>query len=156
MLKEGQKAPEFNLKDQSEKSVTLADFKEKIVVLYFYPKDNTPGCTIEALDFTKLKAEFDSQNAVVLGVSKDNCTSHQKFITERNLSIMLLADTETNVQQSYGVWRMKNFMGKESMGTVRSTFLINQDGIITKIWGQVKPEGHAEEVLEEVKKLNKC
>ena len=147
MLKEGNSAPDFKLKDAGEKEVSLKDFKGKWVVLYFYPKDNTPGCTIEALDFTALRKEFEKKNAVVLGVSKDNCKSHQKFISGKKLTIILLSDEDTAVNKKYDVWRLKKFMGREYMGTHRSTFLIDPKGKIEKIWYGVSPDGHAKEVL---------
>ena len=153
MFKEGDKAPEFTLKDANEKEVSLKDFRGKWIVLYFYPKDNTPGCTIEAIDFTALKKEFEKKNAVILGVSKDNCKSHQKFIDGKKLTIMLLSDEDTKVNQKYGVWRLKKFMGREYMGTHRSTFLIDPKGKIAKIWEGVSPDGHAKEVLETLKML---
>ena len=152
--KVGQPAPEFCLPNQSEEQVCLRDFKGKWVVLYFYPKDNTPGCTIEATDFTKLKSKFESMNAVILGVSKDNCKSHQKFITGKKLTIILLSDPATEVQKLYGAWRPKKFMGKEFLGTVRSTFLIDPQGKIARIWDGVSAKGHAQEVWEELRKLN--
>ncbi|MEM3154297.1 MAG: thioredoxin-dependent thiol peroxidase [Candidatus Woesearchaeota archaeon] len=148
MLKEGDKAPDFVLKDADGKEVALSDFKGKWIVLYFYPKDNTPGCTIEALDFTALKKNFEKKNAVILGVSKDACKSHKKFIENKKLTITLLSDEDTKVSQKYGVWRLKKFMGREYMGTHRSTFLINPNGKIKKIWYGVSPEGHAKDVLE--------
>jgi peroxiredoxin Q/BCP len=153
-LKIAQPAPDFCLPDQNEKQVCLKDFRGQSVVLYFYPKDNTPGCTIEALDFTKLKSQFEQNNAVVIGVSKDNCKSHQKFITGKKLTIILLSDSDTKVQKQYGVWRPKKFMGKEFLGTVRSTFLIDPQGKITRIWNKVSSRGHAREVLAELEKLS--
>ncbi len=147
-LKEGNSAPDFVLKDASGKEVSLKDFKGKWIVLYFYPKDNTPGCTIEALDFTALKKNFEKKNAVILGISKDNCKAHQKFIDGKKLTIMLLSDEDTKVNQKYGVWMLKKFMGREYMGTHRSTFLIDPKGKIAKIWYGVSPDGHAKEVLE--------
>ena len=152
-LKVGQSAPNFCLPDQNEKQVCLRDFNGKWVVLYFYPKDNTPGCTVEAMDFSRLKSQFEKNNAVVLGVSKDNCKSHQKFITGKKLTFPLLSDPETKVQKLYGVWRPKKFLGKEFLGTVRSTFLVDLQGNIAKIWDQVKVRGHGKEVLEEIEKL---
>jgi peroxiredoxin Q/BCP len=153
-LKIGQPAPDFTLPDQREEKVSLKDFRGKWVVLYFYPKDNTPGCTIEAKDFTKLKSQFDRLNAVILGVSRDSCQSHQKFVAGKKLAITLLSDTELSIQKRYGVWRPKKFMGKEFLGTIRSTFLIDPQGKIAKIWDPVKVLGHAEEVLQELRKLS--
>src|SRR3989344_8700507 len=133
-LLEKNKAPDFTLPNQDEANVCLSEFKGKYVVLYFYPKDNTPGCTIEALDFTRFKKDFEKLNCVVIGISKDDCSSHKKFVGDKNLKITLLSDSDTKVQQKYGVWRMKKFMGREFMGTVRSTFLIDTKGTIVKHW----------------------
>lgn len=153
LLDEGMKAPAFTLKDADENYVTLKDFRGKNVVLYFYPKDNTPGCTTEALDFTDLKSEFEKNDTAIMGISRDSCISHQNFIDKKNLTIKLLSDPDSSVQKKYGVWRPKKFMGREFLGTVRSTFLIGKDGRIKKYWDKVKAKGHAKEVLEEVKKI---
>ena len=150
MLKKDQIAPDFTLQNGAEQTVKLSDFKGKWVVLYFYPRDNTPGCTLEALAFTSLKKDFALQNAVVLGVSKDSCASHQKFTDKQSLTIELLSDPDSAVQKKYGVWRPKKFMGREFLGTVRSTFLIDPQGKIAKIWDNVKAKGHAHLVLEEL------
>jgi len=152
-LKENDIAPDFCLKNQDEEEVCLKDFKGNNVVLYFYPKDNTPGCSLEAMTFTKYKDDFEKNNATIIGISKDSCESHRKFIKNKNLNITLISDTDKKIQEIYGVWRLKKFMGKEFMGTVRSTFLIDSKGIIRKIWDKVKVKGHVEEVLEEVKNL---
>ena len=152
MLKLNQKAPYFTLKNSNEFNIKLSDFIGKWVVLYFYPKDNTPGCTLEALAFTQLKQDFALQNAVILGISKDSCASHQKFTEKQTLGIELLSDPDSEVQKKYGAWRPKKFMGREFMGTVRSTVLINPKGKIIKTWDNVKAKGHAEIVLEELKK----
>lgn|SRR5574341_644857 len=154
-LKIGQPAPDFCLPDQNEKLVCLKDFQGQWVVLYFYPKDNTPGCTIEALDFTKYNSKFATLNAVILGVSKDNCRSHQKFIAGKKLTITLLSDPKTDAQKLYGVWRPKKFMGKEFLGTVRSTFLIDPHGKISQIWDKVSAKGHAQQVLAELEYLSR-
>jgi peroxiredoxin Q/BCP len=154
-LTEGQKAPDFCLPDQNENSVCLKDFDGKWIVLYFYPKDNTSGCTREAQDFTSLKGDFESENAVVLGVSKDSVKSHIKFIEKKELGITLLSDEETTIHQKYDVWRTKKNYGKEYLGTVRSTFLIDTEGNIAKIWDNVRTNGHAEKVLETLKSLKK-
>ncbi|MBI4895337.1 MAG: thioredoxin-dependent thiol peroxidase [Candidatus Aenigmarchaeota archaeon] len=153
MLKEGHPAPEFSLLNQEGKNVSLKDFRKKYIVLYFYPKDNTPGCTIEALDFTKLKLEFEKLNCVIIGISKDSCESHKKFIDKKSLSLVLLSDIDKEVNKLYGVWKPKKFMGKEFLGTVRSTFLIDQKGNIAKIWYDVSALGHAKEVLDYLKSL---
>jgi len=151
-LKEGNSAPEFCLFDQNSEKICLKDFKGKWVVLYFYSKDNTPGCKQEAVDFTAAKDEFLKNGAVILGVSKDTVASHQKFIEKAELTITLLADPDLTAIQLFGVWQLKKFMGKENMGTVRTTFLIRPDGKIAKVWNNVRVQGHAGAVLEELKK----
>ena len=151
-LKEGDSAPAFCLPDQDSENVCLKNFKGRRVVLYFYPRDNTAGCKQEAVDFTAAKDEFEKNGAVILGVSKDTVTSHQKFIEKAALSITLLADPDLTVIKAYDVWQLKKFMGKENMGTVRSTFLIGPEGKIEKVWNNVRVKGHVEAVLEEVKK----
>ena len=153
ILNPGEAALDFCLKDAKQKSVCLNDFKGKNVVLYFYPKDNTPGCTLEAIDFSALKIDFGKNDTVILGISKDSCESHQKFIDKKALTITLLSDPEAEIQKKYGVWRKKKFMGVAFIGTVRTTVLIDKKGIMRKIWDSVKVKGHAQEVLEEVKKL---
>ena len=147
ILVKGMSAPDFMLKDADEKQVTLTAFRGTKVVLYFYPKDNTPGCNIEAMAFTKYKAEFEKLGAVILGVSKDSCASHQKFTKDKKLTIRLLSDPDHAVMLKYGVWRPKKFMGKEFLGTVRSTFLIDEKGKIAKVWDNVSAQGHALDVL---------
>ena len=154
LLSAGTSAPDFCLQDAYEKETCLRDFTGKWVVLYFYPKDNTPGCSLEAMDFSRIKDEFEKENAVILGVSKDSCKSHQDFIDKKRLTIMLLSDMDAEVQKKYKIWKPKKFMGREFLGTVRSTFLIDPKGKISKTWLDVKVKGHAEEVLSEVKKLN--
>ena len=151
ILVEGVKAPEFNLQDAYGKEHRLSDYFGKWVVLYFYPKDNTPGCTLEAIDFSRLKNDFEKYNAVILGVSKDSCVSHQKFIDSKGLTITLLSDSDASIQKIYGVWKPKKFMGKEFLGTMRTTYLIDTKGDITKRWDKVNPLGHAKNVLEEIK-----
>jgi peroxiredoxin Q/BCP len=149
----GDIAPDFCLKNQDEEQICLNDYKGKNVVLYFYPKDNTPGCSLEAMTFTKYKEDFKKYNTTIIGVSKDSCESHRKFIENKNLNITLISDSEKEIQESYGVWRLKKFMGREFLGTIRSTFLIDSEGIIIKIWDKVKVKGHVEDVLDEVIKL---
>jgi len=151
MFKAGETAPDFALQDQDGKEVHLKDFKGKFVVLYFYPKDDTPGCTIEAIDFSKCKEQFKKANAVILGISKDDCKSHQKFIDKQKLTITLLSDPETAVQKLYGVWGKKKFMGREYMGTLRTTLLIDPKGKIKQVWESVSVKGHAEDVLNALK-----
>ena len=155
MLKEGQSAPDFTVQDQGGKDVSLSDFAGKWVVLYFYPKDDTPGCTIEAIDFTKFSDSFAKLKAVVLGLSPDSCASHQKFIKARNLAVRLLSDPEKAVHDQYGVWGKKKFMGREYMGTLRTTFLLDPKGKIVKIWENVKVKDHAEDVLNTLRAMLK-
>ncbi len=152
-LTEGEKAPDLCLPDQNENKICLKDLKGKWIVLYFYPKDNTSGCTKEAQDFTALKSDFETENALILGVSKDSVQSHIKFIEKKDLGITLLSDEDTSVHQKYNVWRTKKNYGKEYLGTVRSTFLIDTEGNIAKIWDNVKTKGHAEKVLETLRSI---
>lgn len=151
-LQEGAKAPEFTLNDAADHTTSLKDYTGMWVVLYFYPRDNTPGCTLEAIDFSKLKKDFTEEDAVILGISKDSCQSHRRFIEKQRLTVILLADPDSAVQKEYGVWRPKKFMGREFLGTVRSTFLIDPAGKIRKVWDNVSAGGHAEEVLNELRK----
>ncbi len=151
MVKVGGKAPSFCLKDEKDKEYCLKDYSGKKLVIYFYPRDNTPGCTIEANDFTKLKSSFDKEGVVILGVSKDSAKSHKKFIEGQKLKIILLSDEDSSMQKKFGVWKKKKFMGREYMGTDRSTFLIDEKGKILKIWESVSAKGHAEKVLEFIK-----
>ncbi|MFA6757090.1 MAG: thioredoxin-dependent thiol peroxidase, partial [Sulfurospirillaceae bacterium] len=148
----GDKAPEFCLPNQDETQICLRDIKGKWLVLYFYPKDNTAGCTAEACDFTEALPEFDEMDAVILGVSPDSPKKHRNFIEKKNLKITLLADEESEVSQKYGVWQLKKMCGKEYMGIVRTTFLINPEGKIEKIWEKVKVKGHVEAVKEALAK----
>ena len=152
-MKINQKAPGFSLPNQDGEILSLQDFKGRWLVLYFYPKDNTPGCTIEAIDFTKLKKEFAKEGAEVIGVSPDSEKSHCNFIEKRDLKITLLSDAEKTILNDYDVWGKKKFMGKEYMGVIRSTFLINSKGVIKHIWSNVKVKDHAQEVLEKLKEL---
>jgi peroxiredoxin Q/BCP len=150
-ITEGQPTPSFCLPDHTGKTVCLEDFRGKWLVLYFYPRDNTAGCTREAKEFSALKDDFTAANAVILGVSKDSVKSHQNFIQKQELTITLLSDEDTGVHQQYGVWRMKKNYGKEYMGTVRSTFLIDPEGVVVKVWDNVRTAGHAGEVLIQLK-----
>jgi|SRR3989344_5281685 len=147
------KAPDFYLESE-DGMVSLKDFRGKKIILYFYPKDATPGCTIEANDFTALLKEFKKENCVVVGVSKDSVLSHEKFRKKEELEIILLSDEDHSMQEAYFVWQKKKFMGKEYMGTSRTTFLINEGGKVIKVWENVVSKGHAKEVLREVKGLN--
>ncbi|WP_292655968.1 thioredoxin-dependent thiol peroxidase [Nitratifractor sp.] len=149
----GEKAPEFCLPNQDNEEVCLRDLQGSWVVLYFYPKDNTPGCTTEALDFTAHLSDFQALGATVLGVSPDSVRKHQNFIAKKELKVTLLADEEKTVCQAYGVWQLKKNYGREYMGVVRSTFLIDPDGIIRAKWEKVKVKGHVEEVLNTLKEL---
>lgn len=152
-------APDFTLPAVGSEDVVkngkvhLADLKGRTVVLYFYPKDDTPGCTKEACSFRDANREMQKRGIVVLGVSADDVESHRKFADKYGLSFPLLADTDTNVSQLYGVWKEKNFYGKKFLGVSRETFLIDKDGIVRKAWHKVNADGHADEVLAEVDAL---
>ncbi len=147
MLEVGVKAPVFNLLDQDGNYIKLTDFSGKKIVLYFYPKDNTPGCTRQALAFASSYEEFRSNGVVVIGISKDSVTSHQKFINKYNLPFLLLSDPELQAIQAYGVWQEKKLYGKISMGVVRTTYIIDEAGIIEKVMPKVKPDVNAAEIL---------
>ena len=147
MLEAGMKAPEFALFDKLGNQVRLSDFLGKKVVLYFYPKDNTPGCTRQACSFALNYRKFEEKNVVVIGISKDSVSSHLKFAQKYDLPFVLLADPELQVIQDYGVWQEKKLYGKVSMGVVRSTYLIDENGIIEKVMPKVKPDTNAEEIL---------
>ena len=147
MLQIGMKAPEFTLKNQHGEAVRLADFLGKKVVLYFYPKDNTPGCTRQACAFAEAYEAFKGQDIAVIGVSKDSVASHLKFAQKYDLPFVLLSDPELQVIQAYGVWQEKKLYGKVSMGVVRTTFLIDEKGNIEKVMPKVKPDTNAAEIL---------
>ena len=147
-LKEGQQAPEFSGKDQDGNTITLSQFKGEKVVLYFYPKDDTPGCTAEACDFRDNYAGLKAKGIVVLGVSVDDEKSHQKFATKHSLPFTLLADTDQSIVTAYGVWGEKNMYGKKYMGTNRTTFLINEEGTISHIIKKVDTKNSTAQVLE--------
>jgi len=146
-LKQGDKAPQFSALTQNGSRVSLADLKGQDVILYFYPRDDTPGCTKEACAFRDEFATFRKRGAVVLGVSIDSVKSHGKFAEKFGLPFPLLADEDKSIVQAYGVWGQKSFMGRKYMGTHRVTFLIGRDGKIKQIWPEVKPQEHAKEVL---------
>ena len=148
MLKEGDKAPDFTSKDQDGKAVRLSDYKGKRVVLYFYPKDDTPGCTKEACSFRDADDVYQKKGIKVFGVSTDNEKSHQKFISKFQLPFDLLADTDKDIVEKYGVWGEKSMYGKKYMGTIRKTFLIDEKGNIARIFDKVNVSEHADEVLE--------
>lgn len=147
----GEYAPDFTLQDKDGKTVSLSDFKGRKVVLYFYPKDNTPGCTRQAIGFAENYNEFKKRDITVIGISKDSVESHVKFAEKNNLPFILLSDPELMAIQDYGVWQEKKLYGKVSMGVVRTTFIINEEGIIQDIMRKVKPDTNAEDVLAKIK-----
>ena len=153
MPEAGQTAPDFTLPQDDGDPLTLSDLKPAPVVLFFYPKDDTPGCTTENKDFSALKIDFAMAGAKVVGVSKDTVEKHSKFRAKHELSVMLVSDADGDVCEQYGVWGEKKMYGKTFMGITRATFLIDGDGKIAKVWPKVKVAGHAEEVLEAVKAL---
>lgn len=151
MLKENDKAPDFSLISDEGKKINLKDFRGKKVILYFYPKDNTSGCTKEACSFRDSIKSFEKNNAVVIGISKDDISSHKKFKEKYNLPFNLLSDESLETIKDYGVWKEKNMYGKKYMGIERTTFIIDEKGIIRKIYPKVKVIGHIEEILNELK-----
>ena len=151
-LKVGIRAPDFTLQDSQGKDVALSNFREKNVILYFYPKDNTKGCTLEAINFRDNYEEIKETDTVILGVSKDSMKSHISFINKYNLPFVLLSDEEGKVCELYGVWKMKKMHGREYMGIERTTFLIDKEGNIMKIFPKVKVEGHVEEIMDQLKR----
>ncbi len=153
MLREGDKSADFTLKNQDDETVSLKDYEGKYLLLYFYPRDNTPGCTTEAINFSAISEELRSMNVEVVGVSKDSVKSHANFTKKKELTITLLSDPDRELIEAFGVWKLKKMYGKESMGIVRSTFLIDPEGTIIKAWPKVKVKVHADEVLEFVKSL---
>jgi len=150
----GNKAPDFSLKDQKGKTHTLSDYKGHIVLIYFYPKDNTPGCTSQACAIRDNFPFFEKLNVKVLGISVDSVKSHKRFADKYELTFTLLSDEEKKVVDLFGVWGKKKFMGREFMGTLRTSFLVNNDGVIEKVYEKVKPAVHAEEVLKDIEDLN--
>ena len=155
MIKENVKAPDFNLPSTNKKNYTLKDSFGNYVIIYFYPKDDTPGCTLETNDFNKLLPKFKKLNCEILGISKDNLKSHDKFRDKYKIKFDLLADEDIKVLKKYKVWAKKKFMGREFMGIVRTTFLIDKKGKIIKIWSNVKVKDHAKEVLETLQNIVK-
>jgi len=147
------KAPEFCLANQDETEICLRDLAGKWIILYFYPKDNTPGCTTEACDFTNELEEFEELDAVILGVSPDSPKKHRNFIEKKNLKITLLSDENKEVLKAYGAWGLKKMYGREYEGVIRSTFIISPDGEIVAEWKKVKVKGHVEKVKEKLKEL---
>lgn len=142
----GDPAPDFTLNDKDGKAVSLVDFRGKWLVLYFYPRDNTSGCTTEAKDFSALLPDFQANDAVVIGVSGDSETSHAKFAAKHDLTVTLLSDPEHRALEAYGVWQKKKMAGREYMGIVRATFLIDPDGVIREVWEKVNVKAHAQTV----------
>jgi peroxiredoxin Q/BCP len=153
MLEIGQPAPDFTVPRDGGGEISLSAQKPKAVVLYFYPKDDTPGCTKEAIAFTGLAAEFEAAGATIIGVSKDSAAKHDKFIAKHDLNIALASDETSDICEQYGVWVEKNMYGKKYMGIERATYLIDGEGKIAQIWRKVKVPGHAEAVLDAVKGL---
>ncbi len=150
MLEAGMKAPDFTLQDKDGNTVSLSDFAGKKVVIYFYPRDNTPGCTRQACAFAASYEGFRAKDVFVIGISKDSVASHQKFAAKHDLPFILLSDPELIAIQAYGVWQEKKLYGKVSMGVVRTTFIVDENGIIQKVMPKVKPDTNAAEVLEMV------
>lgn len=151
MLKEGDQAPDFTLPDETNQPISLADFRGRKVVLYFYAKDNTAGCTKEACSFRDVYDDILAAGAVVIGISKDTTGSHARFKDKHQLPFYLLSDPDHQVMEAYGVWQEKKLYGKAYMGAVRSTFIINETGMITKVYPKVKPDAHGAEVLAALK-----
>ena len=150
----GQSAPEFTALDRDGKSTQLQDFNGQWLVLYFYPKDLTPGCTTQAIEFTAQLSQFQALNTQIVGISPDSIASHDKFIKKHSLEIILLSDPEHQIAEAYGVWQLKKFMGKEYMGIVRSTFLIDPSGKIVQVWSKVKVKNHVDTVLQAVRSIS--
>ncbi len=153
MLTVGQIAPDFSMPNADMQMVSLADYRGNNVVLYFYPRDDTPGCTIEALEFSDLMGEFTEHETVIIGVSKDNCQSHGDFRDKYGLNVQLLADIEGEICESYGVWREKEKNGEKRMGILRSTFVIDRQGVLRHALYDIKPKGHAAAVLALIRGL---
>ena len=147
MLKVGDKAPDFSLKDKDGNTVALSDFLGKRVVIYFYPKDNTPGCTRQACAFAANLTEFEKRGITVIGISKDSIASHQKFAEKYNLPFILLSDPDRVAIEAFGVWQEKKMAGKVGMGVVRTTYIIDEEGIITAVMPKVKPDTNAADIL---------
>ena len=155
MLEVGNIVEDFCLPNQDEEEICLRDIKGSWIVLYFYPKDNTPGCTTEACDFTNALPNFDELSAVVLGVSPDSPKKHRNFIEKKELKITLLADENKDLCNAFGAWQLKKNFGKEYMGVVRSTFIIDPDGKVAAVWAKVRVKGHVEEVKNKLEELQK-
>lgn len=149
------KAPDFSLPDASGEIISLSDFKGRWIVLYFYPKDNTSGCTIEAVDFTSRLVDFKNSKAQVIGISPDSCESHQKFILNHGLQVMLLSDKDKKVLMKYGVWSKKSMYGRDYFGVERTTVLVDPEGKVAHIWNKVSVKGHVDDVFDKLKELSK-
>ncbi len=152
MLEIGTEAVDFTLKNQNDEDVTLSDFRGKKVVLYFYPKDNTPGCSAQAAAFASLNAEFEKKGAVVIGISKDSVKSHKKFEEKYSLPFNILSDPEHKVIEAYGVWQEKKLYGKVSMGVIRTTYIIDENGIVENVFTKVKAAQNPQDMLDEISK----
>ena len=153
MLEVGTAVPDFCLPNQDDEEICFRDIKGKWIVLYFYPKDNTPGCTTQACDFTEAEPDFSKLDAIILGVSPDSPKKHRNFIEKKELKIMLLADEEKELCNLFGIWQLKKFMGKEYMGVVRSTFIISPEGTIAALWTKVRVKEHVKQVKEKLQAL---
>jgi peroxiredoxin Q/BCP len=153
MVEEGKKAPDFTLPANGGEKIKLSQFKGRPVVVYFYPKDDTSGCTKEAIAFTQLLPEFEKMDAAIIGISPDSAESHDKFIAKHDLAVTLAADEEKKVAEKYGVWVEKSMYGRKFMGVERSTFLIDRKGKVAKVWRKVKVNGHADAVLEAAREM---
>ena len=153
MLEIGKKAPDFTLLNQDNESISLSDFKGKKVILYFYPRDNTPGCSTEACDFRDNNSIIEDMNTIVIGVSRDSLKSHDKFIEKFNLPFLLLSDEDETLCNLFGVIKEKNMYGKKVMGIERSTFIINEEGVLVKEYRKVKVKGHIDTILEDLKNM---
>lgn len=151
MINEGEPVPKFEIPDSNGKIIKSSAFKGKRYAVYFYPKDFTPGCTIEADEFSRDYKKFQKENIEIIGISKDDVESHKKFCEKMKIPYLLLSDTDAEVAKKFGVWGKKEFMGREYMGVTRSTFLVNENGIVFKVFPKVKPAGHSNEVLEAFK-----
>ena len=154
ILEVGKKAPHFELPNQDEETKTLDDYKGKWLVTYFYPKDDTPGCTKEAIEFSELKKDFDDLNTVIFGISKDSLEKHEKFKKKHDLLVELISDVSGTICDNFGVWVEKSMYGKKYMGIERSTFLFDEELNLIKFWRKVKVKNHAKEVLESIKNLS--
>ena len=153
MIKIDEKAPEFCLPNQDDVEICMRDLKGKWIVLYFYPRDSTPGCTTEACEFTEALPDFNDLDAIILGVSADTTKKHRSFIEKKDLGITLLSDESTDMMQEYGVWQLKKNYGKEYMGIVRTTFIINPDGIVKALFEKVRVKDHVANVKEKLQEL---